>query len=223
MYLATLFTPSTVFEWQQLSSHLIEAHCLSASSQVNPSGAVLAVQSVVEQQPPGCLSGGLFMATGWHFDMLNESLWRQLGNLDLDCHICVCWGWSRPQSSRVWTASSRYCRWRPSGLPSLTPTEANQVPRAPRSGLPSLATAVDDLDTGQPGDFPTGIDQFCWRIKVSPVALFLQLQQPLNPDTGSLHACSWRWRVWGVNLFLFLPVCSRFLNFAQWLRNQVRG
>ncbi len=57
---------------------------------------------------------------------VNKTHQRQSGNLDLDCHIRSCWGWSR--------------------LPSLDTSESDQVRKAPDCHEIPLATAVDNLN-----------------------------------------------------------------------------
>ena len=39
---------------------------------------------------------------------VNKTHRLQSGNLDVDCHLCSCWGWSGPQSAGVRIAFSRY-------------------------------------------------------------------------------------------------------------------
>ncbi len=140
---------------------------------------------------------------------VNKTHWRQAGNLNLDCHIRYCWGWSGPRTIRtakIWTAFSRYC-WvwsgpRSSGVQTVCSRYCQWWP----SGLSSLSTAGDDLDclllillslissaklhtaiprywwwrSGLPWDFPTVVDESCLPVKVSPCRSLLAASQNIT-------------------------------------------
>ncbi len=63
----------------------------------------------------------------------NKTHWRQLGNLDVDCHSHYDWVWSSPRTIRtakIWTAT-------------FASAKSDQVCKAPEPRLPSLTPADD--------------------------------------------------------------------------------
>ncbi len=90
----------------------------------------------------------------------------------------------------------------------LAPAEADQVPKAPESRLSYLTPTGDNLDTGQPRDFPAVINEVCLHVKVSPCCFFFVTSQNVaisQPGHG-VFAClcmapedpgsesRWKWR-----------------------------